>query len=84
MNLLKVMYSIQKASNISIPFNIDSKSGALFVEHTPLVSGRHLLFVEAFDQPQNPSERRSALAVVSVEVKAPSSKGKIEINRKRS
>ncbi|XP_045465404.1 cadherin-89D [Harmonia axyridis] len=68
-----VMYSIQKASNLTIPFNIDSKTGSLYVDHAPLVSGKHLLFVESFDQPLNPSERRSALAVVSVDVKAPSS-----------
>ncbi|KAL3277702.1 hypothetical protein HHI36_013047 [Cryptolaemus montrouzieri] len=68
-----VMYSIQKASNVTIPFEIDPKTGSLYVDEFPLISGRHLLFVEAFDQPLNPSERRAALAVVSIDVKAPSS-----------
>ncbi|KAK9881181.1 hypothetical protein WA026_014529 [Henosepilachna vigintioctopunctata] len=73
----KIMYSIQKATNVSVPFDVDPKTGSLYVQQSPLVPGRHLLFVEAFDQPHNPSERRSSLAVVSVDVKAQSSSANI-------
>lgn len=70
-----VTYHIQKAPNNTIPFKINVKTGQLSVIRTPLSVGRHLLFVEAHDQPLNPSERRSSLAVVSVEVKAEGGKG---------
>lgn len=34
----------------------------------PVEQGRYALFVEAADQPDNPSERRFSLAVVTIEV----------------
>lgn len=66
-----VVYSIKMAGNISEPFKIDPRTGRLSITEAPLSIGRHLIFVEASDQPINPSERRVSLAVVSIDVKAP-------------
>ncbi|XP_065157447.1 cadherin-89D isoform X2 [Atheta coriaria] len=64
-----VHYHIQKSANASYPFKIDLKTGLLTVASPKSITvGRHLLFVEASDQPLNPSERRSALAVVTIDV----------------
>lgn len=64
-----VSYSIQKAPNSTIPFEVDSKSGQILVAQDALQASEHLLFVEASDQPVNPSEKRSALAVVTVDIR---------------
>lgn len=66
-----VSYSIKQTGNISIPFKIDSRTGRMSVTEAPLSIGRYLLFVEAADQPINPSERRVSLAVVTIDIKAP-------------
>ncbi|CAH2040894.1 unnamed protein product, partial [Iphiclides podalirius] len=65
-----VLYGVQRTSNLTVtsPFKVDPRSGALFVAETPIAEGRHVLFVEAADQPSNPSERRYSLAVVTVDV----------------
>lgn len=65
-----VLYDLQRSSNLTVtsPFMLDAQSGALRVAESPLPEGRHALFLEAADQPANPSERRFSLAVVSVEV----------------
>lgn len=65
-----VLYDLQKTSNLTVtsPFQVDAQSGALTVVETPLAEGRHALFIEASDQPANPSERRFTLAVVTIEV----------------
>lgn len=68
-----VKYSLQKASNNSNSFKID-KTGQIRVATTRLQIGRHLLFVEASDQPTNPSEKRVSLAVVTINVKSAASK----------
>lgn len=64
-----VTYSLQKSANNSNLFTIDAKSGKISVNSSKLTLGKHLLFVEASDQPSNPSERRFSLAVVTIEVK---------------
>lgn len=63
-----VKYSIQRSSNGSNPFKID-KMGQIRIANSNLQIGRHLLFVEAADQPLNPSEKRVSLAVITVNVK---------------
>lgn len=65
-----VLYDLQKTSNLTItsPFQVDAQTGTLTVAETPLLEGRHALFIEASDQPANPSERRFTLAVVTIEV----------------
>lgn len=49
-------------------FRVSSTTGEITVASTPLQAGRRSLFIEAADQPDNPSERRLSLALVSVEV----------------
>lgn len=66
-----VLYDVQRTGNLSssaLPFAVDAQTGEVSVADAPLVPGRHALFVEASDQPANPSERRFSLAVVSVDV----------------
>ncbi|CAH0559443.1 unnamed protein product [Brassicogethes aeneus] len=70
-----VQYTLQKPANASvIPFKIDGRTGKIAVTMSLNIT-KYLLFVEATDQPTNPSERRTALAVVSVDVQDPKSKG---------
>lgn len=63
-----ILYELQRprASGV-IPFKLDNKTGALTVSGS-LNIGRIALFVEASDQPVNPSERRFSLAVVTIEI----------------
>ncbi|XP_012259272.2 cadherin-89D isoform X2 [Athalia rosae] len=66
-----VLYNLQKQgnnSNVHTPFRVDPNTGIISVGETPIIDGRHAIFVEAVDQPANPSERRFSLAVVTVEV----------------
>lgn len=65
-----VLYNLQKPGNTSVrtPFKVDQRTGIISVVESPIIEGRHAIFVEAVDQPANPSERRSSLAVVTVEV----------------
>ena len=66
-----VLYDVQRTGNLSSsapPFTVDAQTGEVTVADAPLVPGRHALFVEASDQPANPSERRFSLAVISVDV----------------
>ncbi|XP_043486385.1 cadherin-89D [Polistes fuscatus] len=69
-----VKYTLQKPGNSSTripPFAVDEKTGVITVAESPIVEGRHAIFVEAADQPANPSERRFSLAVVTVDVFRP-------------
>ncbi|KAK9754964.1 Cadherin domain [Popillia japonica] len=66
-----VIYTIKDAANTSAPFKIDPRTGRISITEAPLPIGRHLLFIEATDQPVNPSEKRVSLAVVTIDVKAP-------------
>ncbi|KAE8739446.1 hypothetical protein FOCC_FOCC015042 [Frankliniella occidentalis] len=66
-----VLYDVQRTGNLSstaLPFVVDAQTGEVSVADAPLSPGRHALFVEASDQPANPSERRFSLAVISVDV----------------
>ncbi|XP_053605613.1 cadherin-89D isoform X2 [Plodia interpunctella] len=65
-----VLYDLQRTSNLTItsPFLVDAKTGAITVAESPIIEGRHALFIEASDQPANPSERRYSLAVVTIDV----------------
>ncbi|XP_031334592.1 cadherin-89D isoform X1 [Photinus pyralis] len=63
-----VQYSIQKTANATNLFKIDTRTGQLFVNSQFLVEGNHTLLVEASDQPTNPSEKRSSVAVVTIRV----------------
>lgn len=70
-----VGYSLQNAANSSTMFSVNSRTGQIFVNKVPVSLGKHLLFVEASDQPVNPSERRFSLAVATIEVKPIGEKG---------
>lgn len=77
-----VLYALQHPSNKSssispLPFAVDAQSGQVMVINSPLPEGRHALFIEASDQPANPSERRYSLAVVTIEVLRAGSKGSL-------
>ncbi|CAH0381923.1 unnamed protein product [Bemisia tabaci] len=74
-----VLYDLQRGnlSSTSKPllFSVDAQSGKISVADSPLPPGRHAQFVEASDQPVNPSERRYSLAVVTIEVTASAGDG---------
>lgn len=65
-----VLYDLQRTSNLTItsPFQVDAKTGVISLAESPVLEGRHALFIEASDQPANPSERRYSLAVVTIDV----------------
>lgn len=66
-----VKYRLQKPGNSTTrtpPFKVDEDTGMITVAESPILEGRHAIFVEAADQPANPSERRFSLAVVTVDV----------------
>ncbi|XP_033236535.1 cadherin-89D isoform X1 [Drosophila pseudoobscura] len=65
-----LLYELQRPKGSGyIPFRLDNKNGTIFVGG-PLRRGRIAVFVEASDQPTNPSERRFSLAVITIEVYA--------------
>lgn len=66
-----VQYRLQKPGNSTLrkpPFVVNERTGVIAVSESPILEGRHAIFVEAADQPANPSERRFSLAVVTVDV----------------
>ncbi|XP_050667758.1 cadherin-89D [Leptidea sinapis] len=65
-----VLYDLQRTSNLTVTssFQIDAQTGTITLAESPLLGGRHALFIEASDQPANPSERRYSLAVVTIDV----------------
>lgn len=63
----KVTYEMKNRRETSVPFKLDSKSGVLKVSGK-LLTGRVALFVEACDQPVNPSETRCTLAVLTLDI----------------
>ncbi|KAH8409766.1 hypothetical protein KR222_006432, partial [Zaprionus bogoriensis] len=66
----QLLYELQRPKGSGyIPFRLDSKNGTIYVAG-PLRRGRIAVFVEASDQPTNPSERRFSLAVITIEVYA--------------
>lgn len=63
-----INYEFQKSQVLqNIPFSINPQNGTIYVSGA-LRRGRLALFVEASDQPKNPSERRFSLAVVTIEI----------------
>ncbi|XP_053945491.1 cadherin-89D [Anastrepha ludens] len=65
-----LLYELQRPKGSGyIPFRLDMKNGTIYV-NGPLRRGRMAVFVEASDQPTNPSERRFSLAVITIEVYA--------------
>ncbi|XP_046805306.1 cadherin-89D isoform X2 [Lucilia cuprina] len=65
-----LLYELQRPKKSGyIPFRLDNKNGTIYVAG-PLRRGRIAVFVEASDQPLNPSERRFSLAVITIEVYA--------------
>ncbi|XP_051862506.1 cadherin-89D [Drosophila albomicans] len=66
----QLLYELQRPKGSGyIPFRLDNKNGTIYVAG-PLRRGRIAVFVEASDQPLNPSERRFSLAVITIEVYA--------------
>ncbi|EDV94334.1 GH20538 [Drosophila grimshawi] len=66
----QLLYELQRPKGSGyIPFRLDNKNGTIYVAG-PLRRGRIAVFVEASDQPTNPSERRFSLAVITIEVYA--------------
>ncbi|EDW81089.2 uncharacterized protein Dwil_GK11870 [Drosophila willistoni] len=66
----QLLYELQRPKGSGyIPFRLDNKNGTIYVGG-PLRRGRIAVFVEASDQPTNPSERRFSLAVITIEVYA--------------
>ncbi|XP_046967543.1 cadherin-89D [Vanessa cardui] len=65
-----VLYDLQRTSNLTItsPFQVDAETGMIVLVESPILEGRHALFIEASDRPANPSERRYSLAVVTIDV----------------
>lgn len=66
----KVLYHLQRPGNSTYgtPFEVDPETGVISVIESPIMDGRHAIFIEASDQPLNPSERRFSLAVVAIDV----------------
>lgn len=77
-----VLFDLQRTSNLTItsPFQVDAKTGVISVAESPIVEGRHALFIEASDQPTNPSERRYSLAVVTIDVNRATKGNKIKVS----
>ena len=69
----QVRYKLQRPGNLSgnVPFDVNVDTGVITVAESPIQEGRHAIFVEASDQPANPSERRFSLAVVTIDVFRP-------------
>ncbi|KAK0161476.1 hypothetical protein PV327_009943 [Microctonus hyperodae] len=75
-----VKYGLQQTGNITlehVPFAVDPRTGIVTVTESPIIVGRHAIFVEATDQPANPSEKRFSLAVVTVDVFQPDDNAKL-------
>uniref|UniRef100_A0ABD2X656 Cadherin domain-containing protein n=1 Tax=Trichogramma kaykai TaxID=54128 RepID=A0ABD2X656_9HYME len=72
-----VRYKLQRPGNVTgkIPFDVNADTGVISVAESPIQEGRHAIFIEAADQPSNPSERRFSLAVVTIDVFRPDSQG---------
>uniref|UniRef100_A0A8D8W571 Cadherin-89D n=1 Tax=Cacopsylla melanoneura TaxID=428564 RepID=A0A8D8W571_9HEMI len=67
-----VLYELQRNNRTRTPhFTVDPQSGQIMIASAPVPLGKHSLFIEASDQPVNPSERRFSLAVVTIEVQTP-------------
>lgn len=63
----RIVYEMKNRKETTVPFTLDSKNGILKVSGKMLL-GRIALFVEACDQPINPSEQRCSLSVLTLEI----------------
>ncbi|XP_021693940.1 cadherin-89D isoform X1 [Aedes aegypti] len=64
----QVQYHIKNVRpNLAIPFKLDPDTGDIKVTE-PLTYGKIAFFVEARDQPQNPSESRFNVALVTIDI----------------
>ncbi|KAL1115659.1 hypothetical protein AAG570_005949, partial [Ranatra chinensis] len=65
-----VLYELKRDNMTggNLPFVVSPQTGQIRVAESPLAVGRRALFVEASDQPVNPSERRFSLAVVTIDI----------------
>ncbi|XP_053686645.1 cadherin-89D-like [Sabethes cyaneus] len=64
----RVQYHIKNVRpNLAIPFKVDPDTGDIKVSE-PLTYGKVAFFVEARDQPQNPSESRFNVALVTIDI----------------
>ncbi|CAO1442494.1 unnamed protein product [Diamesa serratosioi] len=63
----EIMYDMKNRKETTVPFNLNSKTGILTVTGK-MLAGRIALFVEACDQPINPSEQRCSLAVLTLDI----------------
>lgn len=63
----KITYEMKNRRETLVPFVLDSQTGVLKVGGK-LLTGRVALFVEACDQPVNPSETRCTLAVLTLDI----------------
>ncbi|OXU25849.1 hypothetical protein TSAR_005482 [Trichomalopsis sarcophagae] len=72
-----VRYKLQRPGNFTgkMPFAVNLDTGVITVADSPILEGRHAIFIEAADQPANPSERRFSLAVVTIDVFRPDGQG---------
>ncbi len=74
----RIAYEIKtRKENVQVPFKLDRKTGVLTVSG-PLQRGRIALFIEAADQPINPSERRYSLAVLTLDIINKNDNGEIK------
>lgn len=63
----KIIYEMKNRKETSVPFKLDPRTGILKVTGK-MQPGRIALFVEACDQPVNPSEQRCSLAVLTLDI----------------
>ncbi|XP_053681028.1 cadherin-89D [Anopheles nili] len=64
----QIRYSVKNVRpNLAIPFRLDPDTGDIRVAET-LTYGKVAFFVEARDQPQNPSESRFNVALVTIDI----------------
>lgn len=65
----RVIYKIPYiANNDSEVFAINSETGEVFSNISPLIPGKHTVIVNASDQPKDLSETRYALAVITITI----------------
>ncbi|XP_018326516.1 cadherin-89D [Agrilus planipennis] len=62
-----VTYSLQQTGNLKIPFRIDG-NGRIILTQKLSNQKQYVVIVEASDNPNNPSEKRTSVAVVTIDV----------------
>lgn len=65
----RVVYKISYSpNNDSEVFAINSDTGELYANETPLSPGKYTIIVNASDQPADPKEMKYSLAVVTISI----------------